>query len=207
MDTSSFDSRISELESRKEQLTDQMEDASQTFLAYTKQLAQGLVRQRVEQAVTSKPEVAKSIGMEGLKQLKAESRELTERAPDLIEQRVNRDELWTHRKEPENPDQYEVSSRYDYLGHRAPTELHDAIRHALGPVKELLVKHGFDTYEGYDYHERRKFGYHFDWTEEMKLAVREYATLNKEYIQVSTELQTVKRQKEQFEVKSMWDEA
>ena len=184
-----------------------MEDALQTFLDRIKEFAQGFVKDRVGATVTHKPEVAKSIGMDGLRELKAETQELTERVPDLVEQRVNRDELWTHRKLPEDIYNFELNRRYSFNGYSAPSEPNDAVRHALGPVRELLVKHGFDEYDRHDYSDRRKYGYYFEWPEDMKSALQGYAALHKEYIDVIKELRKVEREKDEFEVKNMWDEA
>src|SRR5262245_1259622 len=75
----------------------EMEGAASQFLTALGQFASPWYQKQVEEAVSSKPDAVQAAGVEGLRQLKAELKELRESTPDLVQQRANIDRYWSHR--------------------------------------------------------------------------------------------------------------
>ena len=63
IDTSRFDTKIQKLEKREAALRDQMEETCQEFLQVTSEFAIEWFQSRVQQEVTSRPKLAKQLGV------------------------------------------------------------------------------------------------------------------------------------------------
>jgi len=142
IDTSRFDTKIQELEKREAALRDQMEETCQEFLQVTSKFAIEWFQSRVQQEVTSRPKLAKQLGVERLRQIKSELKALVSEAPNIVNKHINSKKYWAHRGAlPDKSGDHEVVWRYSILGRRGPDELEGAVSQLLGYAGAILVKH------------------------------------------------------------------
>jgi len=89
------------LEARQQVVLEKLAPAAEEFIGAAAEFAAEHYRRTVEDAVTGNPELAKEKGSGGLKPLKEAMNDLVNRAPDLAKHHLDADELWFHRKDPQ----------------------------------------------------------------------------------------------------------
>jgi hypothetical protein len=133
MDTSGFDERIAEAEREIDSLSGELEDAVDAIADAMGLFLASFYRKAAEDAVSSKPEVAKSLGRDGLGAIKQQVEQLAQNAPAVARERV-KVLAWDHREEEDayhNP--------YDRPGHKPPPLLEEPLRELMGAVGPTLV--------------------------------------------------------------------
>ncbi len=213
IDTSGFDTKIRKLGKREAALRDQMEETCQKFLQVTSEFAIEWFQSRVQQEVTSRPKLAKQLGVKRLRQIKSELKALVPEAPNIVNKHINPEKYWAHRGAlPDNSDDHEVVWRYRIRGRRGPDELQGAVRQLLGYAGAILVKHGIANTERRDDWDvdgggglpRYKYGY--EWSDNMMNVMRRYSELYDEWLKLHQESKKVQRQKDEAEAKDLWDQ-
>ena len=213
IDTSRFDTKIQELEKREAALRDQMEEICQEFLQVTSKFAIEWFQSRVQQEVTSRPKLAKQLGVERLRQIKSELKALVSEAPDIVNKHINPEKYWAHRGAlPDNGGDHEVAFRYKIQGRRGPDELEGAVSQLLGYAGAILVKHRIaNTERRVDWHVNGGGGlpgytHGYEWSDNMMNVMRLYSELYDEWLKLHQESKEVQRQKGEAEAKDLWDQ-
>jgi hypothetical protein len=213
-DRAAVEARLAALEAQIAGLRTDMEGACRAFLQATLAFAVEWFQRRVEQAVVDDPEIAKVLGRDGLRRLKADLRKLVEQAPDLVSSLVNRDQLWAHRPalidssaallNPElNP--------YEFRGDRAPPLLNGAVAEVLARAEALLAAFGLAPPEpaglpGFPVSRSRRRILLFTWSEDMRGALGRYAELYARLRTANSDLRPLRRKRVDGDAKRLWDE-
>lgn len=213
IDTSGFDTKIRELEKQEATLRDQMEETCQEFLRVTSEFAIEWFQSRVQQEVTSRPKLAKQLGVKRLGQIKSELKALVSEAPGIVNKHINPEKYWAHRgAPPDKSGDHEVAWRYMIRGRRGPDELGGAVKQLLGYAGAILVKHRIANTERRDDWDidgggkppRYKHGY--VWPDNMMNVMRRYSELYGEWLKLHQELKEVQRERGEAEAKDLWDQ-
>jgi hypothetical protein len=211
MDISEFDKRIEHLEQQAEMLRRDMETTCRVFLNVTKEFAIEWFQTCVEKALIAQAEKTRAYGIEKLRELKGDLRELLTRTPSMVEDHLNRDEYWAHRGSiPEDPDSQHWHRR---VSGRRPADLDGAIRGLFGYVGAILIKHQFaHTGEDTEWEEQPgvqepRYRYGYDWPEPMTEAITQYGNHYGTLLRIAGELRDIKRQRIEAEAKDLWNRA
>jgi hypothetical protein len=212
MSIEEFNKQIESLNSQIDKLRAEMASCCDKFLAETKSFASGWIPEYVQKVVTSRPGVAKELGSEKIKKLKLELADIVSRVPALVDQHVNTDENWTHKKQTPAAADLEFG-RYSAYGNTVPKHLDAAVRRVLWHAQDLHKRHGFplddhlDRYDPENHTGAPRFKGWYDWSGQMRAAVESYAKLHHEFARLVSEMESIRRKKAEFEAKTLWDEA
>ena len=213
IDTSGFDTKIRELEKREAALRDQMEETCQEFLQVTSKFAIEWFQSRVQQEVTSRPGLAKQLGVKRLGQIKSDLKALVSEAPNIVNKHINPEKYWAHRGAlPDKSGDHEVVWRYSILGRRSPNELEDAVRQLFGYAGAILVKHRIaNTERRDDWHVNGGGGlpgytHGYEWSDNMMNVMQHYSKLYGEWLKLHQKSKEVQRQRGEAEAKDLWDQ-
>ena len=163
--------------------------------------------------MTSRPGLAKQLGVKRLHQIKSDLKALVSEAPDIVNKHINPERYWAHRgAPPDKSSDHEVASRYMIRGSRSPDELEGAVKQLLGYAGAILVKHRIANTERRDDWDidgggglpRYKYGYL--WSDNMMNVMRRYSELYDEWLKLHQELKEVQQQKGEAEAKDLWDQ-
>jgi hypothetical protein len=215
MDASDFDAKIGRLEEEMENLRQQMEKTCGEFLIATNEYIAIEFKEMVERGVISNPDIAKRHGVDTLRRLKSECKELISSVPDLVNLYLNKDENWGHRgKIPEKNDlRFERYAMYSNAPLRGAFE--EGIRLILGYVGTLLVKYGFEEADSrlHAYKWTRipgsnqiKYGIGFQWSEKMTEVLKVYSPQYNELIKLDDKVKKLEKEKAQAQAKNLWDQ-
>jgi hypothetical protein len=222
MEPSTFDPKISELEKQLENLRRQMDDAERVFTGAVIDFARSWAREETERSVVAKPDIARGMGPEAMRKLKAELGELIKKYDDLVREDLQSEYYWPHRNSRLMPEYEAEEWRSKRYGRPLGTKIDEGIRRSLGRVGELLRKHRLaepfssaDPRWGVDrWHEEGKHTrlvvhekHKLDLPTELQTAHAKYAELAEIFLKVYEELGAVRHQKAQAEAKKLWEEA
>ena len=124
------------------------------------------------------------------------------RAPELVEQHVNRDRCWAHRRRVLDDSGTMLnlfSNPYGPHGGRPPEIVDRAIHEVLGVAFGLLARYGFGAPD--PAHAR------FDWTDAMNAALGRYAELFGDLKQLNVDLLPALRRVADTEARRLWEKA
>lgn len=205
MDTPALDARIHRADMALEKARERAESSAKNVLAQASSFVKGWIEKAVEHEVTDKPDVSKSLGLEGLGKLKQELADLCSRLPTLVDQHCGADTLWPHRSE-------EIDRNWSYLvsGDRPVDELDEAVRSLMGHAGELLQRHGFKEVEGTSWERRDgrwRFRYAYQMPAAFKQALEGYGEIFRQVQRAADECQLARRAKEQAEAADLWNRA
>ncbi|MBI4011729.1 MAG: hypothetical protein HY359_05430 [Candidatus Rokubacteria bacterium] len=203
MDRSELLAKLTELESAVDGLRRDMEPACREFLDATKRFVETSVGQRVEEAVLARPEALKTLSPAAIRDLKAETKRLAERAPELVETHLNKNGYWAHRRQVLDDSAVMLNlltNPYERHGDRPPELLNRAIGDVLGVVSGLLARYGFPA-------GRPRAETAPEWTAEMNAAMDRYATLFARLKRLNSELLPLRRRLDDQDARRRWDEA
>lgn len=221
MTTSINEENSEEIRKQMDTLINQMINYRNQFVDATVEFACDWITKCIDNKVKSLPERTKEYGLEGLRKLKADLRELIEKTPAIVDEQVKADRLWPHLQQiPET--KYVVFGRHGYKildssGLDTITQ-HDsqnkftldiAIRNSIANAGIILKDHGFlmedSDWEVYDTKLRFRYGY--EWSIKMNEALKQYTILFKQLIELNRKINTIERKKAEAEAKDLWDQA
>lgn len=215
MDTTEFDKRIAEIESNIESCRGKMEPICREFVDATKSFAVTWCKERTELAVKSKPEVIKQIGKDGVSELKGNLEKLYADLPNIVEEKINQDKFWSHRKN------YRDSGRHDllwdsfsftsYQPRESVSALDKAIQEVLESLKPILVKKGLveDWYSSKEdfFPTKSSYDEKYSWSEEMMEAAKRYSEIHYEELSnFKRDLKAVNKEKIEAEANDLWNQ-
>jgi hypothetical protein len=206
MDTSSYDAKIQAAAAEKAALYSQVEAASRSFMQACVDFFRKDFRRRIESAVTEDPETTQSLGIEKLRALKSELNELVSKVPDIVSERLDRPDVWEHRKPiPETQDTFD-------LRFRAGNNAHDELREVFGYFGQLLVKYGFETTGKDSAWESRpkappRYKYGMTLSKEIDEAFKTYKNLFERFVNAHQQQLRIENEKEQAIARDLWDRA
>ena len=229
METDSFDQQIAGKKAEIEAVFGKMDDVVSELQREVEELALGFYQQMVNSEVRFKPEVVQSLGVERLRELKAELRDLQGRVPGIVREGVGADENWAHRDREywlDETTDASKASKYtfdDYKVYTGPSRAADyrgtdklswPLRRVLGEVGTLLIKYGFtkeneDLWLRQPYPPDSKLTYKGNdyGSAKVGVIVGKYKKLGEELQQLKRDLYKIHRSKISAAAQSLWDEA
>lgn len=211
MDTSKYDLQIQEARSELEQLRKRMATVRLAFLKAAEGFCAEWFQKTIESAVISKPEVSKSLGVERLRELKSELKQLIDKVPDLVKQHLAQERYWPHFTELPDDIHERGLTAYD-IGKRASDGLHYGGRELLGYAGQLLIAYSFDDAGIGSAWEKRpgkppRYRYGYSWSTEMDTLWKEYTELIDSLVETTIKLGRSEKAKAAAEAKYLWDQA
>jgi hypothetical protein len=152
----------------------------------------------------------KTLGVDGLKAVKAEIRQLCEDR-DSISVQLNAVHLWWHRAEKPQLDRNNMSP-YNVSSSQLPSSIDHVIRELLARVATVLEKHGYlkswrNPGSGWVDDGRRRYGGYLEWPAEMRAALGSYAKEFLVCVEKASELSKYEREKAEAEAADLWRKA
>ncbi len=205
---SEYDGRVASLQQRLQQLRDEMEQASLDFFEATEQFLQAWYEERARMDVASQPAKARELGKTGLKRVKKKVRTLQKQVSRLVDEQLDRDLFWTHRRSEEELCNGLSSRRYNTYSDEGAVELKEPVIRLASRLGSVLAESGL-LHFGTTWVRRGttiSLGVSPTWSAEMRTTLSRYADLNAELLQRARELVEARRQRAQAEILHLWDE-
>jgi hypothetical protein len=139
-------SEIEQIENAIQPTTDRLDQLYGEFTAALPVYVEKWMRDHVRRRIEENADAVNAGGIEPLKQIKADLNELVKRLPEICRKAVGDPSTWPHRPRTQGARQIER--------HNAESHAAASFRRAIGPVADLLAKHGLL---------RTKAGYVGEW--------------------------------------------
>jgi hypothetical protein len=212
MDTSTYDAQIQVAIDEKNALYSQMEQTCATYFEASGEFFKNEFQRMIEREVTSKPDVTQKLGLEKLKELKAEVNELVENAPQLVSEHFDKDNLWEHRCPLPEGMEKESLPGFD-LTHSAGKKVIEEVREVLGYSGRLIIKYGYKEagregeWESRGESSRPRYRYGFSTAKEMDDCMMGYKEQFKKFVSAHLKIIKLQKEKEQAIAKDLWSQA
>jgi hypothetical protein len=212
MDTSKYDAQIQAAIDEKDTLYRQMEGTCAAYFKASNEFFHNELQRMVEREVTSKPDVTQKLGLEKLKELKAEVKELVESVPQLVSQHLDKENIWEHRSPLPEGMKKESLPGFDLI-HSAGKKVSEEVREILGYGGQLIIKYGYHNsgregeWELRGKNARPKYRYGFSTIKEMNESMTKYKEQFKNYIAAHLKIIKLQEEKEQAIAKDLWSQA
>lgn len=194
-----LDAEIASARATKSTLTDQAEQAAREFMRAATEFLRNYYWQKTERVVKSVGEVTKTLGVEKLRELKADVKALQDKAEEIVNTRLNRDDLWRHRKS--GPQSYESYTR-------PPEILDDPIRIAAMELAQVLQKCGYPAQPTVIDRTRGMFwDENWGWSTAMNSALENYKTILQQIGTANYNLEQLEAKKRRNEAEDLWNQA
>lgn len=203
-----YDGRIASLQQRLQQLRDEMEQASLEFFEATEQFLEEWYEERARADVASQPTKARELGKSGLKKVKKKVRALQKQVSRLVDEQLDRDLFWTHRRSVDELCNGLASRRYNAYSNEGAVELKEPVISLASRLGSVLAESGLLRF-GSTWVRRGttiRLGTSPSWSDDMRSALSQYSDLNTELLQRARELVEAKRQRAEAEILHLWDE-
>ena len=203
-----YDGQIASLQQRLQQLRDEMEQASLDFFEATEQFLEEWYEQRARADVASQPSKARELGKSGLKRVKKKVRALQKQVSRLVDEQLDHDLFWTHRRSVEELCNGLSSRRYNAYSAEGATELKEPVIRLASHLGSVLAESGLLVF-GSTWVRRGtaiRLGTSPPWSAEMRKAISNYSDLNTELLQRARELAAAKRSRAEAEILHLWDQ-
>lgn len=200
------DDEIISIQKQVEKLKTEMEKESQEFIRATVEFTSLDFVSRVETAVKNSPEATKAKGLEGLRHLKSELNEIKAKVPELVNKHLDAKKNWLHRQSISNKDKINAYDEVKIWN----DNLSASVRELTGYVGLLLKKHNMIKANGADdwtSDNPPTYKYFYEWSETMKNSNANYKKAAEGFCALLNKLNLAKREKEEAEAKSLWDQA
>ena len=205
---SEFDAQIASLQQRLQQLRDEMEQASLDFFEATEQFLEEWYEERARADVASQPIKARELGKSGLRRVKKRVRALQKQVSSLVDEQLDHDLFWTHRRSVEELCNGLASRRYNSYSDEGAVELREPVIRLASRLGSVLAESGLLEF-GSTWVRRGtaiRLGTSPGWSAEMRKALSNYSDLNTELLQRARELLEAKRRRAEAEILHLWDE-
>lgn len=205
---SEYDVRIASLQQRLEQLRDEMEQASLDFFEATEQFLSRWYEERARMDVASQPGKARKLGKSGLKRVKKKVRTLQKQVSRMVDEQLDRDLFWTHRRSVDELCNGLSSRRYNSYSDEGALELKEPVIRLASELGAVLAENGLLRL-GNTWVRRGtaiRLGVSPSWSADMRSALNRYRDLNGELMQRARELVEARRLQAEAEILHLWDE-
>jgi hypothetical protein len=202
MDTSLFDNEIAQLEAEKKRLSDEAEVVAQKYVKLMQDHFVAWAPSFIEQTVKQQTEVTKSLGVDGLRKLKADTPALISKLPDVVRSVFDKDKNWplrVHtRSSREETDAFHNTFQdlHHYSG-KTPRHLISDENESKKAVVEFLGQFGYKASVFED----------IGPTAEGKAILDDYERIYKLRWKVIRDIELVRSKKEKAEAEFLWDQA
>ena len=203
-----FDVEISEAEKKLEDFKNQVTQIRGLYLKATEEFIRPWYMQKAEEIVKREPEITKMIGLEGIKDLKAEIKELQENVKAKIEEFVGYSYLWWS-------DTYKPGPSGGPLVH-TQNEALSSVAGLLGPILEKrgYKSTGFNSGNAWSKHiggrssERMPYyPFNLDGSPRMNELLASYKKIHQEAEKQSSVVDSLMKEKSISEATNLWDKA
>ena len=213
MQVSEYDTKISEAESEKNKVFEELETIVKQYAAGSVPFFQSEFVRLAEKEVTTYPENTQALGLEKLREMKREIKELIDSLPDVISQHFDKNDLWEHRQSlPEGLDK-ETLPAFDLrqkLGDKVGKELH----YIMGHIGQILQKYGYAKSDVWENVGNKSLRYRYsienpnsdDYKILREIIIR-YADAFTKYIEAHIKVLKSQTAKQQSLARDLWNEA
>lgn len=212
MDTSQYDAKIQAAIDEKSSLQRQMDELCATYINTCSRFFASEFQEVVERAVTSKPEIAQQLGLEKLRELKAELKKVVDDVPQIVSKHLDKDTIWEHRRPLPEGIEKESLPGFD-LRHNAGKKVEAELHEIMGHVGRLIINYGLDEGRQQTGWERRGNGlprYRYAVAHnipDMNDPIKRYKELFDKFVKAHVNIIKAKREKEEAIAKDLWNQA
>jgi hypothetical protein len=221
VDHEKFDKQVAAVQAQVSSLRQAMEPTLRRFLDATTAFVPQWFKQQVDYVRGAKPDVVTSAGLERMRQLKAELKQLEDRVPELVERHLNVDRLWSHKVGIPQPGRFgyswysiaaqRVSPPIVVLS-RSPEELTKALQDIVSPLGAILDNYGLSvkTFNGWvkpALNSLPRYTGDDLWSEDMYEAIEKYSTQHQELLSLHHRIEEIEQERTKTQAQSLWDEA
>lgn len=193
--------KLYEIDSKKIEL----DFLKQQFLVEYKRFAAQCIERTVLKAISSHPEQALSLGVEGLTPIKAEISSMTDTISDQVDEIVNQPQVWGHTQEKLVSDNF-ITDQYRLKGDQGPEILEQAIRTILAPVGELLLENKLDSQENWETVDNQlRYRHPLAWGREMSHCIEQYNDRFNELAKLVREYEALAEQSSGNDALDLWE--
>jgi hypothetical protein len=211
---SDIEAEISSAKAQLMTLTNQGEEIRKNFISETIQFLSNWYWLKIEDIIQEKSQITKYIGIQLLSQMKNDIKQLQGQSGTIVNNLLQDQNLWWHLAPDELPDLYtgrQFIEPFDKQIRLAAGELSlilEKYQYLSSPEGEPEIWREFDS-SGIHFapNARRMCPYHIEWTEKMKIFMKQYEEIrNKAYpvIESIINLELEKSRKEAFD---LWNKA
>ncbi|WP_409305554.1 hypothetical protein [Peribacillus sp. SCS-155] len=202
-----FEGLIQELTHEKDQLILEMDGIKNKFLEEVASFCSVWFDKEAIALIARKSDLAKNLGIEKLKLLKAEVRSLIKNAKNVVAEHMDKEEFWWHQQ-----DKGDFSS-YSYE-HRPVERIHEAMRYICGKLGVIfshdglvkLKQTGFiKDYDVWTKSGRPYYPYGSPLPDDIVDIYREYNSLTMKVQEIDRRMVQVKKEKEEISVVDLWE--
>lgn len=171
-----------------------------------------LYAEKAKKLVTDNAEKSYEVGADNLKLLKHDVQLLIERSHELINEHLDKEELWWHQKEN--------SKTYRHINdHRIPDFLEEQLRLVYGELGKVFEKHKIITIREHsdtltntggmsDFGRKNgkvRYSYSFDLNEDVLQALNHYSEEHRKATALISQIEDLKKEKSVTQIGDVWD--
>ena len=207
-----LDVEISSARTQLVTLTNQGEEIRNNFISETIQFLNNWYWLKIEDIIQEKSQITKKIGIQMLSQMKTDIKQLQGQSVKIVNNLLQDQNLWWHLTPDKLPDLY--------TGRQFMEPFDKKIRLAAGELSSILEKYQYlsspdgepEIWREFDSsgihfapNARRMYPYHIEWTEKMKMLIREYEDIRNKAYPVIESIKNLELEKSRKEAFDLWN--
>jgi hypothetical protein len=162
----------------------------------------------VEEAIKASPEATKGLGIEKLRQLKAEMNDAIGNLPQIVPKHLNKPELWEHEL-PEDKLVSETAFNLNWkTGHQKTEGEFGSI---MGDVGKILSRYGLakigENGAWQQQGEELRYRYWLSAGDEAAAVIKQYKALFSQFVEARLRVLKLETEKQEAIAKDLWDQA
>lgn len=213
MDKSTYEQKREDIKEKVKQQQEIMKSDKNVFLEDTTNFVSTFYEEELNKYIKSvaNKEITIKLGAEGRNRLISEYKELIENIPEMIKDKLDKNDIWSHNW---TLDKLIEKSHSHIAANYAFKELNGIIdkpiKEILGYLGELLSRYGY--LEGKRSNWKKNddgtyiYGYRIDCSPEMKNSINKYLKSDAQLARLISKLNDLEHQKESEEIEDLWDQ-
>jgi hypothetical protein len=202
-----YDGLLENLYDEKEQLVLEMDKIKQDFLQEVILYSKDWFNVEAKALITRKSDLAKNIGVDKLRNLKAEVHTLITNTEALVLDYLDKEEYWWHQQERKDYQSYSYE-------HRPPEGINEAIRHMCGKLGLIFAQEGFvrlkqtgftKDYDVWAKNGKPYYPYGSPLSDQVVNLYKEYNNLVAKAQEINAKISQLKKEKEEISVVDLWE--
>ncbi|WP_088225716.1 hypothetical protein [Desulfosporosinus sp. FKB] len=195
-----------------ESIRTQLDNEAEIVIEEINEFIKEKYKNDIEFNVKTKVEVTKRLGIENLKELKADLAELIEKTPTLIEEYLNNTNCFTYKNYTIRNMQNEFDQKYN-IKPNFNNKIESVIRQLYGHEGVLLFKYEYENYNSSSSWEKQyrseipRYKYGFGYSNGLKDSIDLYIKLFEQLHDTLVKLNKALKQKEEQEAIDLWEQA
>jgi hypothetical protein len=207
-----LDVEISSASSQLVTLTKQGEEIRKDFVSETIQFVKNWYWKKIEDIIQEKSPITKQIGIQMLSQMKNDVKQLQGQSVKIVNTLLQDQNIWWHLTPDKLPDLCtgrQFIEPFDKKIHLAAGELSSVLekyQYLSSPDGEPEIWREFDG-SGIHFapNARRMYPYHIEWSEKMKIIIKQYEDLRNKAYPVIELIKNLELEKSRKEALDLWN--